>query len=81
MDDHHGFKYFIIDKLYIITSTVYINYKLIWWRNMNIWSYVEVGTPKYTFGSKGLIKICLSHLSIYFNPLNPKVYFEVPTST
>ena len=54
MDDHHGRKYFIIDMLYIITSTVYINYKLIWWRNMNICSYVEVGTPKYTFGFKGL---------------------------
>ena len=57
MDDHHVRKYFIIDMLYIITSSVYINYKLIRWHNMNVCLYVEVGTPKYTFVFKGLSKI------------------------
>ena len=66
MDDHHGRKYFIIDILYIIESTVYINYKLIGRRNMNICPYVEVGIPKYTLVSKGLtVKLLLNLNSIF----------------
>ena len=54
MDDHHGCKYFIIDMFYIITIIIYINCRLIRWRNMKIYPHVEVGTPKYTLGFKGL---------------------------
>ena len=45
---------FIIIMFNYITSISDINCRLIWGRNMKIYPHVEVGTPKYTLGFKGL---------------------------
>ena len=46
--------YDIIIMFYCIKSISDINFRLIWGRNVKIYPSVEVGTPKYTLGSKGL---------------------------
>ena len=42
MDDHHGYKYFIIDTFYITTIIIHVNCRLIWERNMKIWGHFLV---------------------------------------
>ena len=54
VDDHHVCKYFIINILYDIQNIISINYTLIVWSYMKIYTCKDVCTPKYGLGSKGL---------------------------
>ena len=46
--------YDIIIMFYYITSISDINYRLIWGRNMKIYHSVDICTPRYGLGFKGL---------------------------